>query len=476
MNTNTFYMNRFKILNVIMLALILLSYIFLWGNYAPYRIDDAWIASFIYNDYVKNIRTDIVFGGDIGETQLFGKIYAFTYGSLIQLFGAWTKESLCLISAFFVFLSIIIWYNILVSLKVDKQHSLIICLSMLYIEVFFSTAQFLRAEAFILFLSSVSLMLALSKKYEWSILLSLIAVETHPVGLVSFFMNFPLLFEKTHRQYILENISKITIKATITVIAFVITYVALHYDYLNLQNLRQIIQARTPYEGNSFIVNNFLYNYYFETKYYRHVPELLLILISLVLYFTYKLYQKQAIILHLFLAMFIFAILLGRGNPYYVVLVYPAFLLLVFYTFIKLNRLPLLIISIALFYTPQYLFVYFHKSKDSLDYANNYQSLIKKEINQINKDALPIIGSPNDYFAFMASDFYHLCSSTDYFNSLQIKEAIVIVPEASELEKYYNRACDNLNNIKENYKPQQIKVLDYMNKSFVIYKISQVAK
>ncbi len=462
---NLFYIRHFKLFHAIMVFLLILFY-FVMRDFNPWRMDDAWFASFIYNDYVKNIRTDTVFGGDVstgsGGTQLFGGIYAFVYGSLIQIFGDWTKQTLYVISTSFLLLSSLIWYKILIHFKIEPRYASIICLSFLYIEAFFSAAHYVRVEAFILFLLSVSLMLALAKKYEWSILFSLIAVETHPVGVASFFMNVPLLFEQEHRKFIFNHFIKIAVKVSLALIVFVALYVALHYDYLH--RFGELISAPNNWSGN------FLVSYYFvDAKYHRHLPEFIFIVISVYFYLKSGLYKSKPIMLHFFLSMLIFSILLNRANFAYVVLVYPAFFLFVFYTFIRLNRFPLLIILMLAFYTPQYLLLsYMNRNVVN---ANDYKHFIVTATN--NNNNLPIVGLPNDYFAFIGSEFYYLCYLDENSFNQQVKEALVIKHEVSELEKYRQFSCSNWNNIEQNYNRQILKTLKYQNKPIVIYKISR---
>jgi hypothetical protein len=466
---NRFYINHFKLFNSILIFFVIFIYIAV-RDYNPYRMDDAWFTSFIYNDYVKNIETDTVFGGDItngvGGTQLFGKIYTFIYGSLIQVFSDWTKQNFYFISTLFVLLSSFVWYKILVSLKIEPRYAIIICLSVLYIDVFFSAAHCVRVEAFILFLLSMSFMLALAKKYEWSIFFSLIAVETHPVGAASFFMNIPLIFDKEHRTFIFNHLKKIAIRVSLVIIAFGMLYVILHYDYLS-----RIWELRNASAHNS-LQDNFLYRFYFETLYYRHLPELILIVISIYLYIKRGLYKNRAIILHCLISMLIFSLLLGRGRFSYTVLIYPAFVLFIFYTFISLNRLSLLISLILVFYTPQYLFLSY-KNRNVID-AQDYKNFINEEVRSNSSNSLPIVGLPNDYFAFISAEFYNLCYVDITSFNQKVKEAVMITHEVSELDKYYRGLpCDNLNNINKNYSQQFIKTLKYMDESIIIYKLSR---
>jgi len=458
---NRFYEKNFKTFILITSLFIIIIYLFL-KDYNPYRMDDAWFASFIYNYYFKGVETDMVFGGDItngvGGTQLFGKIYAIIYATGLELLGVtWTKSSFYLISTVLLILSSLVWYSILNLLKFNRRHALIFCLSFLYLDIFFSAAHSVRSEVFILLLSSLSLRETLAKNYARAVLFTALALETHPVGSVSFFMNLPVLLDQ--RRWLARHFKRFLRQVIWSLVVSLLLYVILHYAYLyRLLELRNIAFD---------LRDNFLYRYYFVTRYYRHLPELFLILITCYLYF--RLPHKRLIMVQFLISMLVFSLLLGRGTFSYAVLIYPAVLLFIFYTFIQINRLSWLIVLLLSLYTPQYLFLFY----TSQEVTEDYKSFL---LNQLPASNLPIVGLPNDYFAVLFTHtFYNLCYVNPELFHKTLTTALLIEHEPSELKRYYAELpCDNLKNIQENYSKYQIKEVNYVNQPLVIYKISRI--
>lgn len=220
------------------------------------------------------------------------------------------------------------------------------------------------------------------------------------------------------------------------------------------------------------LANNFLYRYYFETRYYRHIPELIGILLIIFLYVRNRLYQENVFVFHELLSILLFSTFLGRGNFAYTVLIYPILVFFVFYTVIRLNRLFLVVIVIFCLYTPQYLFLFF-KGTDTVS-DENYKLFMLQSLPHYQN--LPVIGLPNDYFVFMQqkTDFYHLCYlDTEKFRN-KVKTAILIEHPVSEFDKYYRGLpCENLANLNDHYYKQLITRLQFMDQLLNIYEITK---
>ncbi|BAP57180.1 hypothetical protein THII_2883 [Thioploca ingrica] len=437
-------------------------------NYNPYRVDDTWFASFIYNDYVKNIQVDTVFGGEVthgmGGTQLFGKFYTLTYGSIIDLFlGDWTKANFYTITIGLLILTSFIWYFILLKLGISKIYAIYYVLLILYSYTFFVAAHSVRPEIFILFWTSLSLLATLFKKYTLSILFAFIAIETHPIGSISLFINLAVLLEKNYQEDIIKNWQRILLKVTLALLISLSVYLYFHYDYL--YKITAIKAASQPF------LDVFIYKYYFLSTYYRTFPELVLILISVYFYISKGLYKTNSILLHLFIAVIIFSLLIGRGNVAYAVLLYPIFWLLIFSLFIHINQFSLLIALTIVFYLPQYAFLYY-RSFHYADYGKSYRSFLLANVPQ---DNLPVVGFPNDYWSFIDKrDFYHVCYFNPAFFQQNIRMAWLIEPDLVEFDRFFKHdECDNLQNITANYSKQLVKTIYYANKPIKLYKITR---
>jgi hypothetical protein len=440
-------------------------------DYNPYRMDDAWFMSFVYQSYVKRINTDEVFGGDIsngyGGTQLFGKIYTNFYGFFATSFHRWDKHFFYFISGSFVLMSAGIFGLIARQLTTPLPVAIIYSFCLVYMDVFFSTAHLVRVEAFILFFSSLAAWFTLRQWYGSAICATAIALETHPTGSVALFLMIPIVFySKPNFQLPLySTILKLLVICT----ACIATYLWLHPDAFS--RFQELKQASNILDLN----NNFLYAYYFETRYFRKIPELILLLICVIyainMCVKQPLLSEDKLIFSWFILSILFSILIGRGNWSYAVLVYPAFVLLIIRVALNYDKIIQLFMVLWILYTVQYIALYSINQRHPLssEYSAVYTDYVREHF---KSTGLPIIGLPNDYFNFYDKTFYVLCYvNADKFEK-NVKKAILIQHTEAYLKRYYmNSVCENYLNIQNKYNKVLLKEFEYLDEDIYIYEI-----
>lgn len=469
MINNIFYQKNMFLVNLFFIIFIVVIYSSsVLHIYTPYRVDDAWFTSFIYNDYVHNIRTDEVFGGNLsnglGGTQLFGKIYTAVYGSIASIFNNWSKQFLYTITEVLMLLSVLVWGLIARHYHLSNEHVIILCLSMLLSQTFFAFSHSVRPEIFILFFSSLSLLCFIKYKYGLSILFAFIAIETHPIGSITIFMILAVL---NHQQIIFfkENIHKLSIYIITLGIICISFYLMLHGEFI--EKTVELKKAYMP-----LLSENFLVSYYTFPKYYHTLPEALLIGFSVIIYIQKKLYQSvQRDIGFLFISLIIFSVIINRDvGGVYAILAYPLFFLLIFLAFIKIDKLGLLLLLLVAFYIPKYTYVYY-RNLHSPNFDVTYQEKLKYNL---PPDSLPVIGLPNDYWVFMHNRrFYTFCYiNIEKFNQ-EISKAWLLEHTQNEFFNFYqNLPCPNQDNIEKNYRKEFIKAFDGNN--IKLYKITRI--
>jgi len=438
--------------------LIAFTYYKLHLIYRPYFIDDGWILARVYNYYVNGIERDVVFGSSVTlgigtfEMRIFGKIFSYIYGFILDILG-WNKSNSHCISIVFLLFTAIVWLRIIIHLGFTSCAAISFSLTMLYTEVFFGVANGSRPEAFILFLSSLSLYYALKQGYFKSILLAMIALETHPVGAISFFWVLATFADQKNRLYVKKQAKRVIIHSFFGLVLGLLIYLSLHYKHVHLlsempRGVGSLMQPKY----------NFLYVHFFMTKYLRHLPELILITGVLVFYIAKGYYRQTPFIFALITAMIMYIIVINRPNPQYAVLVYPPFLLLLIWMAEHIKRLTAFTVLVILFFTPQYMFV-FHKNSQFKSF-DNYLNRIEQSV---PNDKKSVVGSANDWFAFKKRNFYSLC----YIERIpSILNDFYLIEHSLYFENYhynYETTCSNITYMNEAFSKDPITQFDYNN-------------
>ena len=441
---NTLTRTDYVLVSIFIIA-VFSVYIALHSIYRLENPDDACFISIVYNYFTKGIQTEITFGtgtgsGGYGGVLLFGKTYAYIYGSVLDMVG-WTKSNAHIISTTFLILASFVWYKIVRIVGFNRRSASFFSLAMLIIEPFFNAANFARPEALCFLIVSCSLLLFLRKKYFLSGCFAILAVEIHPMGMTAIlFVLAAFVFHMYKYSLNKREIYRLIISLVIGFISGGIYYYFLHRNNLNLL-------ASTIREGNtgSVKINSPLYEYFFMARYYRHIPELLFFLACIMIYFFKKRFIKNVFISVSLILTLLLSIIIKRSHFMYTIYFYPPLLLLAFWIFQQRNLIKVFTILILLYLIPQYTFVFLENRNFNLDrYIKNVTEIAPK-------DDIPILGGPNAWFALMDREFYFV----DYrkgIESLNLNEFYLIEDNAYR-EGHYLKA---MRYIKDNYSSTQI--------------------
>lgn len=375
--------------------------------HCKYRVedtDDPWVLSFYYNYLHHGISCDRYMGYTAAGMQFFGKTPALIIGTALDRIG-WTKSNAHITSTFFLFLSIPLWVSILLRMKYSRDLALSFGTSMLLLDPFFTIANSARYDAFVFFLVTASLWFSTSRLYFYAMVSAWIAFESHPLGIIAFFyISVQALSSLPSSPFSRHGLWKKIVFPAFGFLLGSFYYVSLHSGTL----------SRVPHilaEGNILLhgqINNFVYEYFFKTKYGRHIPELILILFSAWIYWTKKIYKENRLLNYFLAVLLVFTLVVMRPNMHYIVFIYPALLLLILRVFEVWSSLKNAIFLFLILYIPQYIFVY------HLNHTFDLNEQIREMKSVVPRDNLPILGGPNEWFAFYDRDFYSLEYSGDF--------------------------------------------------------------
>jgi hypothetical protein len=353
----------------------------------------------------------------------FGKTFTYLYGTLLNFLG-WTKSHAQLISTSIVFISALVWMAILKQLGFSRRLSVFFCLALILVEPIFGAANQARPDALVFLLASLALLFFVRGRFVAAGFLAVVSMEVHPAGIISFFWSAgaAMAMRLSSPQSGRSAFGTMGLPLAMGLALGVLYYLGLHH-----RNLSALSGALTG--GNTGVVFSIPIEYFFKTKYYRHLPELALFLACALWFLGKGLYRKNRVISVFLLATLAFATLLRRPSFMYMIYVYPAFLLLVFWIFEQGQRLRTIMILWLLYLLPQYAFVYVqNRDWDFSGYLAKVQQAVPAE-------ATPVVGRVNDWFAFRTRPFY----AVDYFGdfrNLNLREFYLVEGEAFRQGKY----------------------------------------
>lgn len=393
--------DRFKLNLFICCFFTVLIVFFMFDNYRYEDIDDPWSLSFSYNFLFKGIEYDSVYKAqEVGGVAYFGKLYSYLYGSILSVFG-WTKLNAHLISSALSLSALFLWIKSLKSLGFEHKVIVITILLMLVFEPYVSMGSKTRSDALAYFFCMLSFFLFIRERYFLSGIIAMFALETHPLGLTSFV--YCLSYFIWRYEDLTNNKKRLCNSIMMVAVGILVglaIYLSLHYEnIMKIGNDIAHFSGGTSKSGSS----NYLIAYFFESKGYRHIPEALLLLISLSLYFKIKLFRKNRFPLIFLILCAAQSLILLRGNSNYAVFFFPSLILFITYTFVEAKRASLLLIFCFCLLIPQYIYLY------KINYrAEPYTVLVKKLQDVIpHDDGLPIFGSANEWFAFYDRNYYY---------------------------------------------------------------------
>lgn len=184
-------------------------------------------------------------------------------------------------------------------------------------------------------------------------LFACIAVETHPIGGITFFYIFSYILSYEREFLWFKNVKGFLLAAA-GLLAGALMYYALHHQEIG--NTASVMLGKSQdLQDKNFLAAHF----WGRNSYaYRYFPELILFATSFIAHFAY--YRKKDFFFPLTVVMLVIStFVFRRGNPHYALFIYPAFLLLTVHTTAAINAkyqpLRWLVIGWLLLMLPQYL-------------------------------------------------------------------------------------------------------------------------
>ncbi len=391
---------------ILVLALCLLVPLIYSQLHLRYRldnVDDAWSFSLAYQWRVEGVMEDVVFrgGGEAGAAN-FGLLYRVLYGWVGSTFG-WTKSNAHLTSTALVAGAALLWGLALRKLGYGPVFCLLFGLLFLLVEPLFGAANQARIDALALFWTAAAVLMASRGSGPGVGLFTVLAFESHPVGAVHAggfglaILVYTILVRPGGRNRA-GDLKKALLGCLAGAAAGVVIYLALYGEAAG--GLVNVLSGARRMEGYS--VSNYFFSYFFRTRYLRHLPELLLLLLVAVAGFRSGFFRRARLEAILAGAALLASVIIARPNFFYVAFAYPAFLLLFLSFGAHFKKTGLMAAGLAVFFALQYSWVY----RQHRDYVFSEQ--VERLRSAVADDNLPVIGTANAWFAFYDREFRHI--------------------------------------------------------------------
>jgi len=382
----------------IMFIFGLIAYSFVHVNYNIYYVDDAWVISNVWNITRLGIAEDLVFiePDESGYAQYFGITYAFIMGHVLNFIG-WTKSNVFLINSTLIWSAAIVWYHILKELPFSKRIAKLVLVFLPIFPPFFFAAHCGRPEAFTVLIVAMQLLLFIRKRYFLAALLTGFAFEAHIMGALGlFYLLAYAIYKKEELFFVKEERNKMISHFFFGGVTALGYYFALHGNHFSWAELSGIISQKkdmgTP-------LNNYILNYFMNYDWYSRVWEFALFLTGIVLYFRKGLFKNNRFLTILLIVLLVSTLITRRENKNYLVYIFPAFMLMYFYTFEQLGKMRLflksLVVCMSLYYG---LHFYFNNDYD-------FEKIVLDVNEELKDKDLPIVGAPDFWFASKENKF-----------------------------------------------------------------------
>jgi len=267
------YKNKYTPISVSVIAVLVMAvYAALFGVYrCNLTIDTPWYLSISYNYCIKDIDNDATFGGSfpfaMGGTVAFGKLAAMLQCAALAPFN-WSLVAANVLSVVGVVLGMAAIFVFLVGEGFGRLGAVTCCLALAATEPFVAMANQSKYEYVTFLLAVCGLLLAARRHVLLAGLVSVLAIEAQPIGIMApiYLIAYELSRMIQTRRFRLEfdRVAKLVLGG---VLGFAV-YFILHPGILAL------LAASSNSSGWNAYPNHFLYGYFFETRLYRHLPEL----------------------------------------------------------------------------------------------------------------------------------------------------------------------------------------------------------
>ncbi|MFO7736636.1 MAG: hypothetical protein R6W70_10560 [bacterium] len=378
------------------LLIVFFSYVFLHEKVSLQDVDTAWVISFADNYLNSGIETDTVFRNASSEHLLrFGKIQFFVYGHVLNLIG-WTRGNAILISTFFSFMSMFIWFFIIREFGENFHTAAAFSVFMLTLFPLFHSAHMARPEAMVLFMISLSLLLFLKNRFFLSGLTALLAAEIHPMGLLSVFYTGAVIFHSVpfymkNRKKALKNLSFFMAG----IISGLAIFFILHPRMFSMKMIQSVFNESKLIDGHERSYFSYL-NMHFS----HHPKELVILIFPLLFYWGRQMWRKNALPGIMFITVMVSVFIFRRPNHNYPTYVYPALIFISVFALKELSVLKPAVIGVLIIFM-----------LDVNDIQRTYprhhtQEILEEVASRVPDDEIPVIALSDYYFVFRNRNYY----------------------------------------------------------------------
>jgi hypothetical protein len=355
--TVTKYTRKYELLSIsIIVVLVVTVYAAMFGNYRSYSaIDTPWYLSISYNYCIKGIDTDATFGGSfpfaMGGTVIFGKLAAMVQCAALAPFD-WSLVAANVLSVAGVVLSMAAIFLFLVDEGFSRRGAVTCCLALAATEPFVAMANQSKYEYITFLLAVCSLLLAARRHLFLAGLISVLAIEVQPIGimapiyLISYELSRMIQARRFHVEF--DRVAKLVLGGVLGLAVYFI----LHPHILAL------LAASSNSVGWSAYPTHFLYEFFFEARLYRHLPELAVFTACLVFHISRRDYTQWPFPIIASLATLLIGFLLHHGNSFYTPFWYFPSFILVFLTISITWRAVAVPVLVLVLFVPQYAVAY----------------------------------------------------------------------------------------------------------------------
>jgi hypothetical protein len=437
-----------------MLALLAIAiagvYAALNGIYRPENGDDAWTLSFLHNYRTRGIEYDLTFTGreDAGGQnglELFGKVQDAVYSPLLERTG-WSRASAHWLSAVLMLAACVGWGVIVANRSGSGPAGVFVALAMAMLEPFFAAANQARPDALAFLLATLALLCFLKRVGVLAGFLAALAFEAHPMGAIgAFYVAAGIVSEWFAGGDARDSLKWRTADLIVGGLLGAGVYVGLHWPHV--AKLPGLLTGENPTAPGAF-----LYEYFFRTKYLRHLPELALIIAVLAVYFARGDWRRHAFATSLLILTVLSLLALRRPNFHYAIYVYPALLVVAAGVLERTGRVSLGAAALAALLLPQYGMVW-HMNR-GFDFGTSLERLRAA----VPDDGTPVVGNPNAWFAFREREFYAHEYKPASFEGLGLKRFYLVENRAFAAEPRFQPLRQA---IERDYERRAITAYDY---------------
>ncbi len=393
-----------NILIGVFVILILLAYYFLHGSHVLYNGDDAWTMTRLYHFSKTGINMDTIFRAVTTDEriQIFNQLFNYLYTGWLHLFG-WTKSSAHLLCILIMTLAAAVWYHILKALNFSHSVVVIFTLTLFLFPAYYGTANLIRTDPLTFFFSALSFYLFIKQKYFFAAVVGCMAVETHPMGIITGF--YILAYVLSERKLFFGETRQWRKAIGPLILGLILGigyYLVLHAHVLNPERLKKTLLDN---RNNAKELPNYLITYFAQTEWYLHFWEFFLMLGTVIWYLVKKGWRQNSFVGWFLIFMIISTFVTGRPNRVYMVFIFPAFHLMLLSTAEQAGKLKTVTYLLLVIFLLHYGNLY------RMNHSYDGEAIRVKTEALIPDKSIPVVGMADNWFAAKDHDFHLIYNS-----------------------------------------------------------------